>query len=132
MAVGGWIVDKSVAARSNEPHIAGQLRRIEEPLFLCRVGLLEKLYSARSARSYDLLHRELGANFSTVEAPPDLLERALFLQRDLAHHRGMWHRIPIPDLLIAETALHNRVGVVHVDADFEKISKVRPLETLSL
>ena len=39
----------------------------------------------------------------------------------------MWHRIPIPDLLIAETALQHDLGVVHVDGDFERITEVRPL-----
>jgi predicted nucleic acid-binding protein len=39
----------------------------------------------------------------------------------------MWHRIPIPDLLIAVTALHHGLGVVHVDGDFDKIAEVRPL-----
>jgi len=62
-------------------------------------------------------------------APDDLLERALALQRDLAHHHGMWHRTPIPDLLIAETALYNRLGVVHADRHFDRIAEVRPLIT---
>ena len=39
----------------------------------------------------------------------------------------MWHRTPIPDLLIAETALHHALGVVHVDRDFDRIAEVRPL-----
>jgi predicted nucleic acid-binding protein len=39
----------------------------------------------------------------------------------------MWHRIPIPDRLIAETALHHDLGVVHVDGDFARIAEVRPL-----
>jgi predicted nucleic acid-binding protein len=51
----------------------------------------------------------------------------LNLQRDLAHHHGMWHRTPIPDLLIAETALHHHLGVVHVDGDYDRIAEVRPL-----
>jgi len=62
-----------------------------------------------------------------VDAPNDLLARALQLQRDLAHHHGMWHRTPIPDRLIAETALHHGLGVVHVDGDFDRIAEVRPL-----
>ncbi|MGI8426534.1 MAG: PIN domain-containing protein [Actinomycetota bacterium] len=131
MAV-GWIVDKSAAVRSNEPDVAAGLSRLGEPLFICDVGMLEQLFSARSAASYDLLHQTLRANFSSIESPADLLTRAIALQRDLAHHHGMWHRIPVPDLLIAETALHHNLGVVHVDADFEKIAKVRPLETVSL
>lgn len=59
--------------------------------------------------------------------PQDALDRALRLQRDLAHHHGLWHRTPIPDLLIAETALHQGLGVLHVDRDFERIARVRPL-----
>lgn len=132
MAIKGWILDKSAAVRSGEHRVAYALGNLQEPLFICRVGLLEQLYSARSASTYDLLLKAFRASFAMVEAPADLLTRALDLQRDLAHHHGMWHRIPIPDLLIAETALHNEMGVVHVDADFEKISKVRPLETFSL
>jgi predicted nucleic acid-binding protein len=30
-------------------------------------------------------------------------------------------------MLIAETALHNSLGVVHVDRDFDRIAEVRPL-----
>lgn len=46
---------------------------------------------------------------------------------DLAHHHGMWHRTPIPDLLIAETALQHGLGVLHVDGDYGRIAEVRPL-----
>lgn len=64
--------------------------------------------------------------------PSDVLDRALALQRDLAHHHGMWHRTPIPDLVIAETALHHGLGVVHVDGDFARIAEVRPLTVRKL
>jgi len=39
----------------------------------------------------------------------------------------MWHRVSIPDLLIAETALHHELGVVHIDRDYERIAEVRRL-----
>ena len=127
MALAGWILDKSAAARAENPRLALQLQELTGSLFICPIGELEQLYSARSAQDYDLLKSDLRANFDVVAAPPDVLERALRLQRDLAHHHGMWHRTPIPDLLIAETALHHGLGVVHVDADFERIAEVRPL-----
>lgn len=85
------------------------------------------MYSARSARDYDALEAELRMSFEIVPVPPDIFEKALDLQRDLAHHHGMWHRTPIPDLLIACTALHHGLGVVHVDRDFERIAEIRPL-----
>jgi len=96
-------------------------------LYICPVGELEQLYAARSARDYDALQRALHDSFEIVSAPPDIFERALRLQRDLAHHHGMWHRTPIPDLLIAEVALSHNLGVVHLDGDFERIAEVRPL-----
>ncbi len=127
MAVAGWILDKSAAARSGEPRVARQLEELAGALFVCPVGELEQLYSARSAKDYDRLKSELHESFEVISAPLDLLDRALALQQDLARHHGMWHRTPIPDLLIAETALHHGLGVVHVDRDYERISEVRPL-----
>ena len=127
MAVRGWLLDKSAAARSAQERIAEQLAELAGSLFLCPVGELEQLYSARSARDYDALESELRMSFEIVPAPPDVFEKALDLQRDLAHHHGMWHRTPIPDLLIACTAMHHDLGVVHVDRDFDRIAEIRPL-----
>ena len=127
MAVAGWILDKSAAARAADETIAAQLDDLAGTLYLCAVAQLEQLYSARSARHYDELDAELRASFPIVDAPGDVFDLALRLQHDLAHHHGMWHRTPIPDLLIATTALHHGLGVVHVDADFDRIAEVRPL-----
>lgn len=124
----GWILDRSAAARASQFSIAD----LAGSLFVCPIGELEQLYSARSAKGYDRLKAELRESFPVVAAPNDLLDRALDLQRDLAHHHGMWHRTPIPDLLIAETALHHSLGVVHVDADYERIAAVRPLSVRRL
>jgi predicted nucleic acid-binding protein len=127
VAVAGWILDKSAAARASDPHVGPQLAALAGSLFVCLVGELEQLYSARSARDYDELRSAMHESFEIVEAPNDVLHRALALQHDLAHHHGMWHRTPIPDLLIAETALHHGLGVVHVDRDYDRIAEVRPL-----
>jgi predicted nucleic acid-binding protein len=127
VAVAGWILDKSAAARAEIPRFKAQLLDLAGSLVVCPIGELEQLYSARSAEDYDALKSELRDSFQLVAAPPDVLDRALRLQRDLAHHHGMWHRTPIPDLLIAEIALHHGLGVVHVEGDFDRIAEVRPL-----
>jgi predicted nucleic acid-binding protein len=127
VAVAGWVLDKSAAGRVANARVRRQLDELLGSLFICPVGELEQLYSARSSKDYDELKAELHSSFDLVDAPQDLLERALQLQRDLAHHHGLWHRTPIPDLLIAETALHHGLGVVHVDGDFDRIAEVRPL-----
>jgi predicted nucleic acid-binding protein len=41
--------------------------------------------------------------------------------------RKLPHRAPTADLLIATTALRHGLGVVHVDADFDRIAETRPL-----
>ncbi|HUP70386.1 MAG TPA: PIN domain-containing protein [Acidimicrobiales bacterium] len=127
MAVRGWVLDKSAAARSGDQQVSAQLNELAGSLHLCQISELEQLYSARSADDYDGLKSRIHRSFDVLAAPGDLLDRALALQRDLAHHHGMWHRTPIPDLLIAETALFHDLGVVHVDADYERIAEVRGL-----
>jgi predicted nucleic acid-binding protein len=129
LAVSGWIVDKSVASRFADPRVIQQLSTVEGTLYICEVGLLEQLYSARSASDYDKMERELRSAFDILPAPARALELAQSLQRDLAHHRGLWHRRPIPDLLIAVTALHHGVGIVHADTDFSLIAQVTALAT---
>ncbi len=95
MAVGspvGWVLDKSVAVHASHPRVAPELATLAGRLFVCPIGELEQLYSARSADDYDPLKASLHSSFGTVAALPDLLEQALPLQADLAHHHGMWHR----------------------------------------
>ena len=132
MAIAGWILDKSAAARVDLEEVRSELRQLAGTLYICPVGELEQRYSARSAAKYDEVAAELRSAFPRAEVPPDVFDRALDLQRDLAHHHGMWHRTAIPDLLIAETALHHGLGVVHVDRDYERIAEVRPLQSRRL
>ena len=127
MAVRGWLVDKSAEVRGNDPVVGERLIELAGMLYVCPMGELELLYSARSARDYDERRGLLRVNFLPVAPPPDIFDRALRLQSDLAHHHGMWHRIPIPDLLIAETALFHDLGVLHVDVDVVRFAEVRPL-----
>lgn len=110
MDVAGWVLDKSAAARLYDPAVREALAGLSGQLFLCPVGELEQLYSARSAQDYSVLKDAIHAAFEIVLPPPDVFDRTLQLQQDLARHHGMWHRTPIPDLLIAETALYHGMG----------------------
>lgn len=132
MALIGWVVDKSAAARAGDPVVGPMLAELAGQLYVCEMGELEQLYSARSAADYDAARERLRRTVQLVTSPDDILQRALRLQHDLAHHHGMWHRLAIPDLIIAETALHHSLGVVHVDRDYERIAEVRPLRVRRL
>lgn len=120
-----WLLDKSAHVRlaAGGPLPDG----IDfADLALCEMSELEWLYSARSAADYDAQAASLRAAFPVVSAPVNVFDRVRRLQRDLAHHHGMWHRTPLPDLFIAETALHHGAGVVHHDRDYRRIGEVRP------
>lgn len=67
--------------RSGQERVSQQLSELAGSVFLCSVGTLEQLYSARSARDYDALEADLRATFEVVPAPPDVFESALALQR---------------------------------------------------
>lgn len=98
MEVAGWILDKSASARSIDPDVSQAIAE------------LEQLYSARSARDHDALMEGPHASFAIVPPPSDIVDSALRLQQDRDHHHGLWHRAPIPDLLIAERVLHRGMG----------------------
>lgn len=120
-----WVLDKSahirlMAGASPPPDID------LADLAMCAIGELEWLYSARSAADYEQQRSSIREVFPTLPAPPDIFDRVRQLQRDLAHHRGMWHRTAIPDLFIAETALSHNAGVLHHDRDYARIAQVRP------
>lgn len=132
MAIGGWLLDKSAAARAGHAAVQGELAGLTGSLYVCPIGELEQLYSARSASDYEALKQKLHDSLEVLTPPPDVFDRALALQRDLARHHGMWHRTAVPDLLMAETALHHGVGIVHVDRDYDRIAEIRPLTTRRL
>ena len=84
MEVAGWILDKSEATRAEEPAMHPAIAELAGLLFLCPIGELEQLYSARSARDCDALKEDLRASFEIVPPPPDIFDRALRLQQDFA------------------------------------------------
>jgi hypothetical protein len=79
VAVAGWVLDKSAAARAADPRAGRELTELAGHLFVCPIGELEQLYSARSARDYDDLKEDLHANFAIVAPPPDIFDKALRL-----------------------------------------------------
>jgi predicted nucleic acid-binding protein len=120
-----WLLDKSAHVRL----LAGAAPPPDidiADLVICEMGELEWLYSTRSATDYDSQHASLRRAYPILAAPTDIFDRVRRLQADLAHHRGMWHRTPLPDLFLAETAIHHRVGVLHHDRDYTRITEVRP------
>lgn len=117
------VVDSSVLTRLGRAPIRNVIEPMVERGELARAGVsdLEVGYSARSAAEWDQLADAL-AVFELVETTADHVRRARQVQRLLAskHERGR----KIPDLLIAAAAEARNLGVLHYDADFDRIAAV--------
>jgi predicted nucleic acid-binding protein len=84
----------------------------------------ELMPGLRADRDYEPFFTMLGQSFGWVPAIDDPWPKIIEVQRDLVkigHHRG-----PSPlDILIALTAEHHGLTLLHVDDDFAAIAKVR-------
>jgi predicted nucleic acid-binding protein len=91
-------------------------------VLICDLIVLELVRLApNQARAHELATR-LGA-FDALAMPQDLWRRARGVQLAMAAN-GDHRRCPPPDLLIAATAEHANVPLVHYDRDYERIASV--------
>lgn len=99
-------------------------RLANDTLATCAQVRLEILFSARSADDYDRLADELAA-LHQLPCGEAELERALVVQRLLAHRAGLHHRsVKIPDLIIGACAESAEATIWHYDEDFDRIAEV--------
>jgi predicted nucleic acid-binding protein len=81
----------------------------------------EVLYSARSPRGFEALEAELDA-FHELRMDNETIAIARLAQRQLAARS--WHRVPIPDLLIAACAQQYQAAILHLDRHYETLARV--------
>ena len=120
-----FLADKSaLARRETRPEV----RRVLEPLILageiatCAIVDLELLYSARDRATYRATAEAL-RGMPRVAVTDRCVERALEIQAMLAE-RSEHRAVPLPDLLIAACGENAGLGVLHYDADFDRIAKL--------
>lgn len=121
----GWLVDTSVTARWTRPEVGPALRAAlaTRRVWTCPVLDLEALYSARSPADYRKAARVRAGSMRMAPLTPEIAERALAFQAELA--RRSQHRGAGPaDLLIAATAVEHDLVVLHYDRDFELLGEV--------
>lgn len=126
MALTGWLIDKSALVRlANSPDANVWASRINEgQVYLSSITRLEIGYSARNSK--DLIESFSSLPLSKMPIQllsPTIEERSWDVLKELS--KSGKHRAPsIPDLLIAATAEKCGLSVLHLDKDFELISKV--------
>jgi predicted nucleic acid-binding protein len=121
-----WLIDKSALVRLGASAEADAWAdRIQRGLVrIATVTLLEVGYSARSAADLEAGLRGPPVGSMPIEYATPVAEdravRVLTLLAERGHHRAP----SIPDLLVAATAEHAGLVVLHADNDFDLIAGV--------
>lgn len=98
---------------------------VEGLLRHCMPTRLEILFGARSPADREELEADLDELFPPVSMPKDPWRWAERAQYELTGHPQ--HRGPgVVDLLVAATAVHHDLAVLHVDNDFPALARVLP------
>jgi predicted nucleic acid-binding protein len=124
VAVGRYLVDKSVWARLSQPTVyAALMPYIDRGLVgTCPIIDLEILYSARNGAEHEHFRSQRSA-FDYFPMTDEVARRAIDVQGLLAA-RAQHRSVSIPDLLIAATAERHSLTVLHYDADYDRVAEL--------
>jgi predicted nucleic acid-binding protein len=127
---GVFIADKSIWARSHHELIREQWEQAYQAgqIVTCQITAMELLYSARTSDEYRALQEELSI-LRNIPVTRTVCDAALDAMRTLAEHSDAYHRVVIPDYLIAACAAEAGVGVLHYDRDFDRLAEVLAFES---
>ncbi|SBT50308.1 PIN domain nuclease [Micromonospora auratinigra] len=126
MKIADYLIDTSALVRLlRDPAV---LARWEQTLTaglvaICPLVELEFLYSARSVADRARLEQQLRTVFGWVGMPDGSYERAAEIQADLTA-RGTHRSAGAVDLLIAATAEHQGLSLLHYDRDYDQVAAV--------
>jgi predicted nucleic acid-binding protein len=126
----GFLIDTSAAMRIQRPKCRDAWGPIVQQgrIGMCEPTEVEVLYTARSAAEADALARRMSFVYTWRAVPPDPWPRVRELQKALT--AAGCHRSAGPvDLLVAVTAIHHGLTLLHYDHDFETIARHSELRT---
>ena len=134
MEVTGWLIDKSALVRlADSPHAAKWAERINDGLVhLSTITRLEVGYSARSGADLSKAMSSPPISKMPIEGLTPAVEELAWQTLQLLAKKGQ-HRAPsLADLMIAATAQLCGFTVLHLDKDFELISKATGVQVEKL
>lgn len=97
-------------------------------ILTCPITALELLYSARTSTEFEELEAELSV-LREVALTRSIVAAARAGFRELAAHSDGYHRLALPDLLVAACAQDAGVGVLHYDGEFDRLREVLNFES---
>lgn len=125
-----FIADKSAWARSDVEYVRGDWTQAlrNGQICTCPITCLELLYSTRTSHEFEELEAEL-ATLREVSITRSIVEAARAGYRELAAHSDGYHRLALPDLLIAACAQDAGIGVLHYDREYDRLREVLNFES---
>jgi len=132
--VAGWLIDKSALVRlADSPHAAKWAERINDGfVHLSTITRLEVGYSARSGADLSKAMSSPPISKMPIEGLTPVVEELAWQTLQLLAKKGQ-HRAPsLADLMIAATAQLCGFTVLHLDKDFELISKATGVQVEKL
>jgi predicted nucleic acid-binding protein len=101
-------------------------------LWITPIVRMEILYSARTSTEYIALEAELDV-LRIVRNDRAVADAAMRALSELAARNDGYHRIPVPDALIAAGAAeHGGVAVLHRDAHFDRLAETLAFQSVTL
>ena len=127
VAFGGatYVADTSARSRSHHPGVRDQWASAlrAQQIVTCSITTLELLFATRDADEFG----ELEADEATLRDIPitvSVQRAAITALRDLSRRGAGYHRVKLPDALIAAAAQHAGIGVLHYDHHFDRLAEV--------
>lgn len=123
--VARYLLDTSVLARMNRPAVAAEVVGLVDAGLVgtCPILDFEALYAARSHQEYEATRTDRALAYEYLPTNDEQWQRALDVHQALAA-RSQARAVGISDLLIAATAEHHQVTVIHYDGDFDHITAI--------
>ncbi|MBA3431101.1 MAG: PIN domain-containing protein [Actinobacteria bacterium] len=124
------IADKSAWERGRNPLVLGEWSAaiLGDQILTCAPCKLEILYSARTSQDFAEWHEALSA-LRDIPITRTVCEAAVTGMGELAAQSDGYHRVSIPDYLIAAAAQEAAVGVLHYDHHYDKLREVFHFES---
>jgi predicted nucleic acid-binding protein len=127
---GAYIADKSAWEMARQPSIAAEWAQAlhNGQIATCAITKLEILFSTRSAAEFEAWSEALSA-LHDIPITRTVCAAALSAMGTLASRSAGFHRIPLPDYLIAAAAEDAGIGVLHYDRHFDRLEEVFGFES---
>ncbi len=122
---GVYLADTSARARAHHPAVrdewAAALR--SRQIATCSITTLELLYAARNADEVLELEDD-EATLRDIPVSISVQRAAIAALRQLSRKGAGYHRVKLPDALIAAAAQQAGTGVLHYDHHYDRLAEV--------